>query len=470
MKKITMMDNLTLYVNKREYKIEIDEKFTKVSSLDEIEDLEDSLPGFFDLESISRQNNKVYLVYNLPEGYEPLEKAKEYVPVIKLQLIKNLLEIDPLLESDGMTYLDLNNIFFKNFNDIKVLYRSNGYLPYHQDISVLDQYKLFVLGFFSNSYSYKRFVVNKDNLLRKENSEFMFAVNAATSFADLKTLVDQELENEQSSFYEKAQFAATSKKKGFRRKIYLWSLGVLLLVLLFAGGMKQVEKKVAADFKEEIAASHADNELILAVSSGDTEKAVALMEEKGEDRSAIANMLFKAGKFNEAIKYDKTMEKTVVSRLYEIGQKEKILELKSDSAFITFEKEIVNFDPENLVAKAPLIEDKDTLKRLGLAFIKHEDFENAKDVLERIKSGNSNVSDLSKEEVDELNQYIKKSDLEIKEKLLNEQISSLKDVDPIGGEEKDTLKREEEIKKLEDKLSELQKELIKLDEKIGMDT
>ncbi|MGG3662991.1 hypothetical protein [Bacillus gobiensis] len=470
MKKITMMNNLTLYVNKREYKIEIDEKFTRVSSLDEIEDLEESLPGFFDLESSSRQNNKVYLVYNLPEGYEPLEKAKKYVPVIKLQLIKNLLEIDPLLESDGMTYLDLNNIFFKNFNDLKVLYRSNGYLPYHQDLSVLDQYKLFVLGFFSNSYSYKRFVVNKDNLLRKENSEFMFAVNAATSFADLKTLVDRELEKEQSNFYEKAQFAATSKKKGFRRKIYLGSLVGLILILLFAGGMKQIEKKVAADFKEEIAASKVENELTLAVSSGDTDKAVTLMEKKGEDRSAIANMLVQAGRYNEAIKYDKEMEKKVVSRLYELGLEEKILELQSDSAFITYEKEIVNFDPENLVAKAPLIEDKDTLKRLGLAFIKHEDFEDAKDVLERIKSGNSNVSDLSKEEVDDLNQYIKKADLEIKEKLLNEQISSLKDVDPIGEEEKDTLKREEEIRKLEDKLSELQKELIKLDEKIGMDT
>lgn len=469
MKKITMMDNLTLYVNKSEYKIEIDEKFTKVTSLDEIEDLEHSLPGFFDVESISRQNNKVYLVYDIPKGYEPFERAKKYVPVIKLQLIKNLLTNDPLLESDGMTYLDLNNIFFKNFNDIKVLYRSNGYLPYPNDLSILDQYKLFVLGFYSDKHSYKRYVVNKDTLLRKENNEFMFAVNAATSFADLKTLVDMELEKEQSSFYEKAQFLETSRKKGAKRKIYFGIVGILLIALLLAGGMKQIEKNVAADFKTDLAEAKAENELILAVSSGETEKAVALMEDKGEDPEAIAQMLLKAGKYDEAIAYDKSIEKEVVSHLYKTGQKEKILELKSKSTFITFEKEIIDFNSDNLMAKAPLMEDKSTLKRLALAFIEHDNFLSAKEVLERMKNDNSGTYKLKSKEIKELDQYIKKTELEIEVQNLNEQITSLKQVDSFEENEEETLKREAEIKELEDKLVEVQKKLIKLDEKLGMD-
>ncbi|MCK1995450.1 hypothetical protein MPH61_23290 [Peribacillus muralis] len=470
MKKITMMDNLTLYVNKREYKIEIDEKFTKVTSLDEIEDLEHSLPGFFDIESISRQNNKVFLVYDLPDGYEPLEKAKKYVPVIKLQLIKNLLETDPLLESDGKTYLDLNNIFFKNFNDIKILYRSNGYLPFPKDLSALDQYKLFVMGFFSEIHSYKRFVINKDNLLRKENNEFMFAVNAATSMANLKAIVDRELENEQSKFYEKAQFQATSRKKGFKRKIYLGSLGALLMVLLFVGAIKQVEKNVTADYEEEIAASKMENKLILSVSSGDTEKAVELMEDKGENPSAIADMLVKAGQYDEAIAYDKKYDKKVVSYLYKINQKEKILELKSNSSFLIFEKAIVEFNSENLVEKIPLIEDKGTLKRLALAFINHDNFDSAKDVLEIIKSDTFNNFKLSKHESNELDQYIKKVDLEIKVKNLNEQILTLDEENSLEEKEENILKREEESKKLKDKLVDLQKKIIMLDEKIGMDS
>ncbi|MCM3113647.1 hypothetical protein [Lederbergia lenta] len=467
MKKITMMDNLTLYINKREYKIEIDEKFTKVASLDEIEDLEHSLTGFFDLDSISRQNEKIYLVYSIPEGYETLEKAKKYVPVIKLQLIKNILDKDPLIESDGMTYLDLNNIFFKNYNDVKVLYRSNGYLPYHKDISSLDQYKLFVLGFFSNKYSYKRFVVNKDNLLSKENNEFMFSVNATTSFADLKTLVDRELEKEQSKFYKKAQFQATSLKKGFKRKIYFGSISVLLLILLFAGGIKKIEKNVEAKFKNEMAAAKIENELILAISSNDTEKAVTMMEDKGEDPSTIADMLVKAGKYDEAIAYDKTVEKEVVSLLYKLGQQEKILELKSNSTFLTHEKEIVDFNVDNLVGKVSLIDDKDTLERLALAFIEHDNFESAQEVLESLKADTSGIFKMDKDEMKKVDQYIKKVELEMQVKSFNEQITALKLEESFEEEEEDKTKREEDIKKLENELVKVQKELIKLEEKIG---
>lgn len=471
MKKITMMDNLTLYINKREYKIEIDEKFTRVASFEDIEDLEHSLPGFFDVESIGRQNNKIYLVYDIPEEYEPIEKAKKYVSVIKLQLIKNFLSIDPLLESEGMTYLDFNNIFFKSFKDIKILYRSNGYLPYHKDISTIDQYKLFILGLYSNKYSYKRFLINKDILLRKENDDFMYAVNAATSISDLRALIDDKLEEEQTKFYEKAQLQETSRKRGIKRKMLFGIIGVLLLLFAFVGGMKQIEKKVANEFKQELIDAEAENDLILAVSSGDTDQAVKLMEDKGESSLEIAKMLLKAGKFDEAIAYDQDIEHDVVKHLYKINQKEKILDLKSESTFLTYEKEILEFDIDNLIAQAPLIEDKGTLKRLALSFIEHDSYDPAKDVLERMRNDNSEVYNFTKEELKEIDGYIKKVDLEIEVKNLNDQIANLKqEENSLEPNEEDKLKKEEEIKVLEDKLVEVQKKIIKLDEEIGMDT
>ncbi|KGX85180.1 type VII secretion protein EssB/YukC [Pontibacillus litoralis] len=465
MKKITMMDNLTMFINKNEYKVEIGEKFTKVSSLDDIEDLEHSIPGFFDLESISRQDDKIYLIYDLPEGYQTLEKAKKYVPVIKLELIKNLLEIDPLLEVDGMTYLDLNNVFFKSFNDVKVLYRSNGHLPYHQ-LDILEQYKLFIMGFFSDKYSYKRFVVNKDNLLKKENNEFLFSVNAALSFAELKTLIDQELKKEQSKFYEKVQFDHKRNKKGFKRKIYFSVLSTLAIILVFVGGMKQVEKNVAANFQQEIAASKLENELTFALASGDTKQAKKLMEEKGEGSVEIAKMLIDAGKYNEAIDYDKGVEKDVVNRLYEIGQKEKILELESDSDFITLEKEIVEFEEETLLSKISLVTEKDTLKRMGLAFMENKNYQMALDILQRL---NGEEFDLKEKEKKLVDQYIKKAKLEIEIDVLNEQIMNLKNTDSFNESEADKNKKDKEIKELEEKLVELQKDLIKHDEKLGTD-
>lgn len=469
MKKITMMDNLTLYINKQEYKIEIDEKFSSVRSLEDIEDLEESLPGFFDVESTSRQNGKVFLIYEVPEGYEPLENAKKYVPVIKLQLIKNLLDSDPLLEASGMSYLDLNNIFFKNFTDIKMLYRSNGFLPFHKELSPLDQYKLFIMGFFSEKYTYKRFIVNKDNLLRKENNEFLFGVNAATSIAELRTLVDKELESEQNRFYERVQFQEVSKKKGIKRKIIKWTAGVLIVGLLFAGAVKQNEKNIAADYEDQLAAAELDNELTIAVSGGDTEKAMKLMEKKGQDPADVADMLIKAGKFDEAIAYDKGSEKKVVSYLYSMDQPEKLLDLESKSTFLDYEKEIVKYDAEDLNAKASLIEDKDTLMRLSKAFMEHENFEYAKGALVSLQDDSAGIFELTKDEKKEVDQYIEKTDLELKAQDLNDQIAILNEEDPLDSTEEQLVEKEKELKKLEDDLVETQKQLIKLDEKLGMD-
>lgn len=463
------MDNLTLYVNKDEYKVEIDEKFTKVSSLDELEDLEHSLPGFFDVESIGRNSNKIYLVYNLPNGYKSLEEAKLFVPVIKLQILKNILESDPLLEADGMTYLDLNNLFFKSFNDIKILYRSNGYLPYHQGLSNLDQYKLLIFGLWSEKHSYKRFLINKDNLLRKENNEFMFTVNAASSFSDLKTIVNQEFEKEQIGFYEKAQVKATKKKNSFKKKIVFSTIGLSLLGLFFLGAVKQAEKNVAAGYEEKLATAKKENELTLAITSGDTQKAVNFMEEKNDDPETITNMLINAGKYDEAISYNKDIrkdvEKRVVTRLYKLKQQEKILDLKSSSSFLSLEREIISFNSENLIEKAPLITDKDTKLRLVLAFFKHDEFENAKSVLESIKT--NNLEELSKDESNQIDLFIKKAKLEVEIDTLTEQITNLKAVNPLEGEIPVT--RDAEIKALEEELIESQKKLIKLDEKIGFD-
>ncbi|MFH9306023.1 hypothetical protein ACH4J9_33505, partial [Streptomyces albus] len=313
----------------------------------------------------------------------------------------------------------------------------------------------------------KRFLVNKDNLLRKENNEFMFTVNAVTSFAELKTLVDNELEKEQSSFYEKVQFQAISKKKGKKRKFYLWGLGVIVLGLLFAGSVKQVEKSVAAEYRNDIAAMKLENELTFAVSSGDTKKAKELMKKKGDNPEDIATMLVEAGKFDEAIDYDKNIEQYVVSYLYKIGQKEKLLDLKSKSAYLNIEKEIVEFDADDLASKAPLIEGKETLQRLALAFIEHEDFNSAKETLQKMKSSES--FQLTKSEKKQVDQLLKKSKLEIEISSLNEQISLLNQDDNFAETEEEKAKREKELKESEDKLVDLQKQLIKVDEDLGMD-
>jgi len=445
------MEKLTLYVNKSEYKIEIDDKFTNLNSLEDIEDMENTIPGFFDVESIGRQDNKVFLAYHIPEGYEPFVNVKRYERIIKVQMVQQLLEMDPLLECDK-TSLDLNNIFFQAFREIKLLYRSTGCLPYDDTLDRLEQYKLFALGFISSKYAYKKYVVQKDILLKKENDEFFFQINAAQTFGDLKSTIDAELKRMQTDYYKKLQFSVDSKKKGKKRRLFISALLIILLSLLFVGGLKQTEKNVALEFEEEIKAAELENDIIQATSSGDTERAIKLMEKNNEDPLEIAEMLVFAGKYDEAIAYsdnDSKIEAKVVDRLYELEQQEKILTLKSESSFLETERLIIEYNTDILDAQIGLIENKSTLKRLGLAYINHGNLNMAIEVQNKLNDG-------------ELDNYIKKAELETQINTINDEIYSL--------EEANKEENAEDINTKKETVIDLQKELIQLEEKMETDS
>ncbi|GAF66448.1 hypothetical protein BTS2_3349 [Bacillus sp. TS-2] len=470
MRKITMIDKLTIFiVNKNEYKIEIDEKFTNISSLEDIEELELPLSNFFEVESFGQQNSKIYFIYRIPSDYTPFTVAKNYEPVIKLQLIKELLDNDPLLECEGKTYLDLSNIFYKDFKDIKLLYRGNDYLPFHKELTTFEQYKLFVLGFYSNRYTYKKYLVNKDSLLVKENNDFLFSVNAATNLSDLQTIVDKQLQDERAEFYSKSQNEIIGKKKGFKKKIFLSIISVFILAIIYAGIVKQTEKNVTIQLQEEIAAAQLDNELFLAISTGDTKKAIEYMEQRNESSYAIAEMLVDAGKYDEAIIYDEQIQELVVDKLYELGQKEKILELEVESEFISLEKQIIDFNLENLINQKTLIDNKHTLKRLGLAFLENGEFDSAKEVMEQMKTSELEGFELDVDEEDELELLIAKVEFEIEVQGINQEILSLQEVEWMEEEEDIRAEKDEQIQKLNERLIELQKGLIQLDEKLGLE-
>lgn len=448
MNKISMIDKLTLYQNKTEYKVEIDEKFSSIASLDELDDLENSSSVFFDVLSIGKQGNKIFIVYDVPKEYESFNQAKRFEKLLRLQLVQKLLEINPLFECENKTYLDLNNIFFKDFKTIKLLYRSNGKIPYHSDVDALEQYKLFVLGFMSEKYPYKKFVVNKDSALKKENNSFLFAVNAAQSYIDLKDVVEKELNKTQNEYYKKIQFNVDSKKKGRKRKIILSLFFIFIVSLLFVGGMKQNELAVAKSYESQIDAMKLDQEIYQATSEHNIEKAIKLMKKRGDNKSKIAKMLVDVGQYDEAIKMDKDVEESVISKLYALGEKDKILSLKSNSNFIETEKDIVRYNIDSLDSSITLITNKNTLKRLGLAYIEHNNIDMAKEVENRLKDK-------------ELGNYIKKAELEEKLEKYNSELYTLKESKKGNNSDK--------IKSINDDIISLQKELIQLEEQMGID-
>ncbi|MCY7883106.1 hypothetical protein MOD62_16095 [Bacillus spizizenii] len=459
-----MIGDLTSYVNGNEYKLEIDEKLSSVTSLEDLEDLEYPSNNFFELESASKQENKIFLVYSIPKDFKTLHAAKKYNRVIKLQMIKNLLDNDPLGECGGKTYLDLNNIFFRGFNEIKLMYRSNGNTPYSKE-SILDQYKLFIFGFYSDQFSYKRFAINKDELLVKEDSEFMFSINHSVSFAELKSYVEKELENEQIRTYNQIQKSTKKKKNSWVRKLIIGGTSVVVLLLLMVIVIKHTESSVASEYEQEAKDVELQKDLSMALSSGDTDKAITLMKRQGSSKHDIAKMLLDAGKYDEAISYDGSIEEEVVKKLYKLKDTKQILKLKSNSPFMAVEKDIVRFNVDDLSTQATLIENKNSLKRLGIAFLDHNEYELAKDVFDRMVNGDdSDGLKLNKKDKQEASYYSEIAKLKIEIDEINQSILAIKDKFKNDPEK---LKNNSEMNKLEDSLMDKQKRLAQYEEKTG---
>lgn len=446
MKKITTIDNLTFYVSGLSYKVEVNESDTTARSIEDLEDLERIHPAYVELDSVSRSDQKYHLNYELPEGYQPFTHAKKYKVVSKLQLIQRLLAFDPL--GDGTkTYLDLNNVFFKGFKEIKVLYRSNGHLPYH-GITPLEQYKLFALGLISEKFTYKKYVVNKDLLLKKEDEHLLYRINAAQTVSELKTLISEVLVDEQAKYHETIKKEVDQKQSKKRKSWVLRGVLTISIVSAFFFGMQQVESALADAYEDDLYQLNLENEILLAASSGQVEQAAELMEGRGDDPKVIAQLFLDTGMYDEAIAYDETMEENVIDRLYELDQKEKILGLAADSEFMAIEKQIVEYNTDVLDNQISLIENKDTLKRLGLAYIEHEDYEK----IERLQQFLDDQ---------ELNQYVERSYLMKDITEINRQIYELS--------ENSDDQNSEEIEVLNETLRSKQRELLEIEDSLGID-
>lgn len=449
MKKITTIDKLTFYVNGLTYMVEINEDDTTAKSIEDLEDLEQIHPSYAELDSVGRSDGKFHLNYELPEGYQPFTNAKKYPLISKLQLIQRLLAFDPLADG-SRTFLDLNNVFFKGFKDIKVLYRSNGHLPYHR-ATALEQYKLFALGLISERFTYKKYVLNKELLLKKEDEHLLYLINATQSVSELKVLINDVLVEEQAMHHEAIKREIDRRQSKNRLAWVLRGALTIFIVSSFFFVMNKIDSSISEAYKTELYELNLENEILLAASSGNVEKASKLMEERGDSTKEIARLYLDTGMYNEAIEYDQTIEEEVVERLYDLDQKEKILTLDSDSEFIAIEKDIVEYNTEVLDHQISLIENKNTLKRLAMAYIEHEDYSMLENVQEFLDDP-------------EIADYIERSNLMAEISSLNQQIYDLTE-----NTEDDTEDKENKIKTLNEELVQLQRELLLIEEKLGID-
>lgn len=424
-----MIDDITLYINKnKHYTAEIDKNKALADGINNLEDLKEHKEGFFELKSIEEKDGKYLLNYIIEDEYRPLIEAKKYSPVMRLALLETVLKVDPLLKLNELVPLHPQNIFFKDLRTVKFMYRSNRWLPYEEKLLPLEQYKILALSILSK-YSYEQFKIKKQELLAKEKSDFYYNINNTRNLEELQRCISKELYKVETEHFFGLVESQKKKKRGFWQKAFFITGSVIVVLLLFAGVTKYQMNKVAREYEGKLDRQEKVTQFYQALSNNNTGKAVKLLKENGAKKSQIAELYFKHGQYNKAIDTDPSYVKKVINHLYKKNKKDEILSLapRNKSDYLDTEKKIIQYDYSFLTQNTPLIDDKDQLRRIGLAFVEHNSLLDARNVEQR-----------TKDKV--LNKAIKQKDLEnsiTKAKNNLKELKKGKDKEKIKAQEKE---------------------------------
>src|SRR5699024_9070647 len=87
--KYKILDNLQFYYQKTVILVKLDEKY--VREKDHVFDIETAHPSYLEVEEIVMKEDKLEIVYQLPEGYTPLIDLKNYANFYKLYFLYEFL-------------------------------------------------------------------------------------------------------------------------------------------------------------------------------------------------------------------------------------------------------------------------------------------------------------------------------------------------------------------------------------------
>ncbi|MED1469803.1 type VII secretion protein EssB/YukC [Bacillus salipaludis] len=443
--KIHSFEHGTMFIQEsKRCRFEIPENKVLAECKDDLKDLLIESPLFFTLNEIKKENDRLILDYKMEADFRPIITTKKYSSVLRLSLMNVLLEMDPLNTLKEKVWLHPRNIFFKDMKTLKFLYRSNQWLPFDDHLVKLEQYKILIISMFSR-FSYEKYKREKDNLLKREKDEFLFRIENAQSVEDLKELISQRLQWEETNHFLSLETEQHQMKKQ-KRVVAGLSIGICGLAVGLALFLQQSSvNKVKTAYAMELHKVKQESYLYKLLSAEKYDEALLLLKKNGGSKKEVANVYFKKGEYQEAIDTDKSFIKPVVEALYKSNKKEEIVGLKAESNYLEIEKKIINYNYSSLLSMQTFIKDKNQQIRLGNAFAEHGDLMDAKSLNERINSK-------------ELESKIRKIELEQQVATLEQQIK--------GINENGNMKQKDKQKELDLKNEELENvktELEKID-------
>jgi hypothetical protein len=386
MVKIQLFEYGTLFIHQsKHYRLEIPANKVLAERSEDLKELKEDSPYFFTLSDIKKENDRFILDYVMEEGYQTLITAKEYSSVLRLSLLNELLEMDPLNTVEEKVLIHPRNIFFKDMKTLKFLYRSNQWLPYDEHIEKLKQYKILIISMFSR-FTYEKYKREKENLLKKEKDEFLFRIENSESVKDLKELISKRLQKEETQHFFGIEVEKHKVKKQ-KRILAGISIGLCALALPFGLFIQHsAVNNVHTVYAMELQKVKKESKFYQLVSEKKYDEAISFLKKNGGNKKEIAKVYFKKGEYQKAIDTDKSLIKPTIEALYHANKKNEILGLVAESTYLDIEKKIVSYDYSVLLSMEAFTKDKDQQLRMGKAFVEHGDLEDAKSLNQKLKS------------------------------------------------------------------------------------
>lgn len=408
--KIQLFEHGTLFIHKnKHYRLEIATNHVLAERPEDLRELQIEHSSFFTLKDIKKENNRFILEFAMEADYQPLLVAKQYSTVLRLALLYQLLELDPLFNFEGKVLIHPRNIFFKDMKKIKFLYRSNQWLPFDDHIEKLEQYKILILSMFSR-FTFEKYRREKNHLLKKEEDEFFFRIEKATSVEDLKQLIANRLQEEETQhfFVFEKEKQKIKKQKRILSGISIGICAVAFTLALFL--QKMAVHKVETVYATELEQAEHKSIFYKLLSEEKHEDALSFLKKTGGSKKEFANLYFEQGEYQKAIDTDDSLVKAAIEAMYKANKKDEIVGLEAESEFLDIEKKIITYDYSVLLTMLTFTKDEDQQLRMGQAFVQHGDLSDAKVLNQKLKNEGLEIAIRKKEYEDkvvELEQEIK---------------------------------------------------------------
>jgi hypothetical protein len=211
----------------------VPQNLTKVDQTSELASLKEQHPLFFDCTDIHIDHQYLVFIYHIEKEYLPLSRARKQSKLPRLAIAENLLNLQVLEHNGFVSFLYPENIYFKQQQEVKVLYRGNRGLMNPSNEHVLFHVQCLIVDLFTKLpfYQLKK---NGFNSYYEEASDFVKHVIDAPHFDNLYIAIVRERERLQEQYVqkmnEKKRIAATPQKK------LLLTAGSLIVALGILGG------------------------------------------------------------------------------------------------------------------------------------------------------------------------------------------------------------------------------------------